>query len=218
MNINIILSNVIIPIIILVIGISLIITLIIKTINNHIVEENRKVKKEETKNKQYKDLDTSIIYKEMNLDKIKDNNADIIKKTMFDMYKALMKAYCNKDKKLLEQLTNKFLYNTYLEKIDKLDKDYELEVIKNITLNDIRILDIKKTKKDYTIKFYLNINCYNYKVDKKSKITMSGYDDRKINQELLIYLQKNETNCFITKITKVGQKVMPKEKKNVKKK
>lgn len=218
MNINIILSNVIIPIIILVIGIILIITLILKTINNHIVEENKKVKKEEEKNQQYKNLDTSLIYKEMNLDKIKDNNADIIKKTMFDMYKALMKAYCNKDKKLLEQLTNKFLYNTYLEKIDKLDKDYELEVIKNITLNDIRILDIKKSKKDYTIKFYLNINCYNYKVDKKSKITMSGYDDRKINQELLIYLQKNETDCLITKITKVGQKVMPKEKKNVKKK
>jgi len=211
MNLSIIISDVIIPIIILVIGGVLVVTLVLKTISTHIKEENKKVRNEEAKSKQYKDIDTSIIYKEMNLDKIKD--ADTIKSSLFDMYKALIKAYCNQDKKLISKYTNKHLYNIYIEKLEELDKNFELEIIKNISLNDIRILEVKKNKSECTIKFYLNINCYNYRVDRKSKLTLSGYDDRKINQELLIYLQKDMDTCVISKITKVGQKTLPKEKK-----
>ena len=101
MNLSIIISDVIIPIIILVIGGVLVVTLVLKTISTHIKEENKKVRSEEAKSKQYKDIDTSIIYKEMNLDKIKD--ADTIKSSLFDMYKALIKAYCNQDKKLISK-------------------------------------------------------------------------------------------------------------------
>ena len=104
------------------------------------------------------------------------------------------------------------------ELIDVLDKNDEAEVIKNITTNDIRILSIKKTKTTCTIKFYLNINCYNYKIDRKTKTTMRGFDDRKINQELLIFLVKKEDECVINKIVKVGQKTLEREKKNGKKK
>lgn len=216
MNLSIIISNVIIPIIILVIGIVLIISLVIKNISSHIKEENKKVRYEEVKFNKYKNIDTTIIYKEMNLDKVKD--ANVIKQTLFDMYKTLIKAYCNQDKNKISKYTSKQLYNFYLEELDKLDKNFELEIIKNITLNDIRILDIKKYKNECVIKFYLNINCYKYRVDKKSKLIMSGYDDRKINQELLVYLQKDNDMCVISKITKVGQKTLEKEKKNVKKK
>ena len=47
---------------------------------------------------------------------------------------------------------------------------------------------------------------------------MRGFDDRKINQELLIFLVKKEDECVINKIVKVGQKTLEREKKNGKKK
>ncbi len=213
MSIKDIIVQVIVPAVSFVLLIVILIYAILKRAQSNIKEENIKVKKIE---ESIPNIDTSIIYKEMDLSKIKD--ADNIKKTLFAMYKEVIKAYTTFDKKTLEKLTSKTLYNNYLELIDVLDKNDEAEVIKNITTNDIRILSIKKTKTTCTIKFYLNINCYNYKIDRKTKTTMRGFDDRKINQELLIFLVKKEDECVINKIVKVGQKTLEREKKNGKKK
>lgn len=213
MSIKDIIVQVIVPAVSFVLLIVILIYAILKRAQSNIKEENIKVKKIE---ESIPNIDTSIIYKEMDLSKIKD--ADNIKKTLFVMYKEIIKAYTTFDKKTLEKLTSKTLYNNYLELIDVLDKNDEAEVIKNITTNDIRILSIKKTKTTCTIKFYLNINCYNYKIDRKTKTTMRGFDDRKINQELLIFLVKKEDECVINKIVKVGQKTLEREKKNGKKK
>ena len=213
MSIKDIIVQVIVPAVSFVLLIVILIYAILKRAQSNIKEENIKVKKIE---ESIPNIDTSIIYKEMDLSKIKD--ADNIKKTLFAMYKEVIKAYTTFDKKTLEKLTSKTLYNNYLELIDVLDKNDEAEVIKNITTNDIRILSIKKTKITCTIKFYLNINCYNYKIDRKTKTTMRGFDDRKINQELLIFLVKKEDECVINKIVKVGQKTLEREKKNGKKK
>lgn len=213
MSIKDIIVQVIVPAVSFVLLIAILIYAILKRAQSNIKEENIKVKKIE---ESIPNIDTSIIYKEMDLSKIKD--ADNIKKTLFAMYKEVIKAYTTFDKKTLEKLTSKTLYNNYLELIDVLDKNDEAEVIKNITTNDIRILSIKKTKTTCTIKFYLNINCYNYKIDRKTKTTMRGFDDRKINQELLIFLVKKEDECVINKIVKVGQKTLEREKKNGKKK
>ena len=213
MSIKDIIVQVIVPAVSFVLLIVILIYAILKRAQSNIKEENIKVKKIE---ESIPNIDTSIIYKEMDLSKIKD--ADNIKKTLFAMYKEVIKAYTTFDKKTLEELTSKTLYNNYLELIDVLDKNDEAEVIKNITTNDIRILSIKKTKTTCTIKFYLNINCYNYKIDRKTKTTMRGFDDRKINQELLIFLVKKEDECVINKIVKVGQKTLEREKKNGKKK
>lgn len=213
MSIKDIIVQVIVPAVSFVLLIVILIYAILKRAQSNIKEENIKVKKIE---ESIPNIDTSIIYKEMDLSKIKD--ADNIKKTLFAMYKEVIKAYTTFDKKTLEKLTSKTLYNNYLELIDVLDKNDEAEVIKNITTNDIRILSIKKTKTTCTIKFYLNINCYNYKIDRKTKTTMRGFDDRKINQELLIFLVKKEDECVINKIVKVGQKILEREKKNGKKK
>ena len=213
MSIKDIIVQVIVPAVSFVLLIVILIYAILKRAQSNIKEENIKVKKIE---ESIPNIDTSIIYKEMDLSKIKD--ADNIKKTLFVMYKEIIKAYTTFDKKTLEKLTSKTLYNNYLELIDVLDKNDEAEVIKNITTNDIRILSIKKTKTTCTIKFYLNINCYNYKIDRKTKTTMRGFDDRKINQELLIFLVKKEDECVINKIVKIGQKTLEREKKNGKKK
>ena len=213
MSIKDIIVQVIVPAVSFVLLIVILIYAILKRAQSNIKEENIKVKKIE---ESIPNIDTSIIYKEMDLSKIKD--ADNIKKTLFAMYKEVIKAYTTFDKKTLEKLTSKTLYNNYLELIDVLDKNDEAEVIKNITTNDIRILSIKKTKTTCTIKFYLNINCYNYKIDRKTKTTMRGFDDRKINQELLIFLVKKEDECVINKIVKIGQKTLEREKKNGKKK
>ena len=213
MSIKDIIVQVIVPAVSFVLLIVILIYAILKRAQSNIKEENIKVKKIE---ESIPNIDTSIIYKEMDLSKIKD--ADNIKKTLVAMYKEVIKAYTTFDKKTLEKLTSKTLYNNYLELIDVLDKNDEAEVIKNITTNDIRILSIKKTKTTCTIKFYLNINCYNYKIDRKTKTTMRGFDDRKINQELLIFLVKKEDECVINKIVKVGQKTLEREKKNGKKK
>lgn len=213
MSIKDIIVQVIVPAVSFVLLIVILIYAILKRAQSNIKEENIKVKKIE---ESIPNIDTSIIYKEMDLSKIKD--ADNIKKTLFAMYKEVIKAYTTFDKKTLEKLTSKTLYNNYLELIDVLDKNDEAEVIRNITTNDIRILSIKKTKTTCTIKFYLNINCYNYKIDRKTKTTMRGFDDRKINQELLIFLVKKEDECVINKIVKVGQKTLEREKKNGKKK
>ena len=201
----------IVPSISLVLLIVIFIYVILKKATDNIKQENKEVKKitENSIN-----IDTSIIYKEMDLSKIKE--ADNIKTTLFEMYKELIKAYTNFDKKKIETLTSKTLYNHYLELLNNLEEKDEAEVYKNITLNDIRILSIRKNKTSATIKFYLNINCYNYKVDKKTKTTMRGFDYRKINQELLIFLVKKEEQCVINKIVKIGQKTLQKEKKNKK--
>ena len=213
MSIKDIIVQVIVPAVSFVLLIVILIYAILKRAQSNIKEENIKVKKIE---ESIPNIDTSIIYKEMDLSKIKD--ADNIKKTLFAMYKEVIKAYTTFDKKTLEKLTSKTLYNNYLELIDVLDKNDEAEVIKNITTNDIRILSIKKTKTTCTIKFYLNINCYNYKIDRKTKTTMRGFDDRKINQELLIFLVKKEDECVINKIVKIRKKTLEREKKNGKKK
>lgn len=211
MDIKDIIVQTIVPSISLVLLIVIFIYVILKKATDNIKQENKEVKKitENSIN-----IDTSIIYKEMDLSKIKE--ADNIKTTLFEMYKELIKAYTNFDKKKIETLTSKTLYNHYLELLNNLEEKDEAEVYKNITLNDIRILSIRKNKTSATIKFYLNINCYNYKVDKKTKTTMRGFDDRKINQELLIFLVKKEEQCVINKIVKIGQKTLQKEKKNKK--
>ena len=215
MNINDIVGGVIIPIVLIIITLVIIVSLLLMTIKNDIKKENLRIKKLEEKNKLYENLDTSIIYKEIDLSKIKD--ANLLKDNMFEIFKTILKSYSNLDNKTLKKLTNNSLYNFYLEKEKKLKENNELEIIKNITLNDIRILDIKKKKNDYSIKFYLCINCYNYNVDDKRKRTMRGYDNRKLKQEYLVYLDKIENNCIVSKIVKVGQKVLEKETKRKKK-
>ena len=214
MNIKNLFVEIIVPITSLCLLLIILFCIIINKISAHINKENKKVKKIEEK--RYPNIDTSIIYKEINLEKIKD--ADSIKRTLYNMYKEIVKIYTSGNCDKLKNLVSNNLYNNYVELNEMLRKNGEVEVIKNINLNDIRILNIKKSKNSCTIKFYLNINCYNYKIDKKSKITMRGFDDRKINQELLIYLVKTDDKCVIDKIVKVGQKTLERDKKNEKKK
>ena len=216
MNVNDIVSGVIIPVILIIITTIIIISLILMTIKNDIRKENAKIKKQEKENKKYDNIDTSIIYKEIDLSKIKD--ADVLKDNVFEMFKTILKAYSNSEDKTLKRLTSDSLYNFYHEKEKKIKDNGEIEIIKNITLDNIRILDIKKKKNDYTIKFYLKINCFNYFVESRRKRTSRGYDDRKIEQEYLIYLDKIDKSCIISKIVKVGQKVLEKEKKEKKRK
>lgn len=215
MNTNDLISEIIIPVILIVITAIIVISIILITIKEGIIKENRKIKKLEENTKKYENIDTSIIYKEIDLSKIKD--ASILKENIFEMFKVILKAYSDFDNKTLKRLTSDSLYKLYLNKQKKLKDDGEIEVIKNISQNDIRILDIKKKKTDYTIKFYLNISCYNYFVDNKKKRTTRGYDDRKLKQEYLIYLDKIDKKVLVSKIVKVGQKVMDKEKKRKKK-
>lgn len=214
MNIKDLFVQVIVPIVSLCLLLIIFITIILNKASISIKKENQKIRKLEEKN--LPNIDTSIIYQEINLEKIKD--ADNIKQILYAMYKEIIKSYTASDSEKLRSLTSNNLYNNYMELIETLKKNGETEVIKNISLNDIRILDIKKTKTTCTIKFYLNINCYDYKIDKKSKVTMRGFDDRKINQELLIYLVKKEDKCVIDKIVKVGQKTLERDKKHGKKK
>ena len=216
MNVNDTVSGIIIPITLIIVTAIIIVSIILMTIRNDIKKENAKIKKQEEKNKKYGNIDTSIIYKEIDLSKIKD--ANILKDNVFEIFKTILKAYSNSENKTLKKLTSESLYNFYQEKEKKLKDNGEIEIIKNVMLNDIRILDIKKKKNDYTIKFYLKINCYNYFVESRRKRTSRGYDDRKIEQEYLIYLDKIDKTCIISKIVKVGQKVLEKEKKEKKRK
>lgn len=215
MNANEIITGVIIPVVLIIITTIIIISVILMTLKDDIRKENIRLKKLEEKNKKYINIDTSIIYKEIDLSKIKD--ADILKDNVFEMFKTILKSYSSMDNKTLKKLTSNALYNQYITKEKKLKDNGETEIIKNITLHDIRILDINKKKNDYTIKFYLNISCYNYNIDTKKKRTMRGFDDRKIKQEYLIYLDKIDKNCIISKVVKVGQKLLNKEKKRNKK-
>lgn len=209
-------TGVILPIVLVVITIVIIISLVLMTIKSTIKKENERVKKQLESDSRYSNIDTSIIYKEIDLSKIKD--ADMLKDNMFEMFKSILKAYSDMDNKSLKKFTGNSLYSFYLEKENKLKNNDETEIIKNIVLNDIRILDIKKKKDDYNIKFYLNINCYNYYVDSKKKRTIRGFDDRKIKQEYLVYLDKIDNKCIVSKVVKVGQKVLEKDKREKKRK
>lgn len=209
-------TGIILPIVLIVITIVIIISLVLMTIKSTIKKENERVKKQLESDSRYSNIDTSIIYKEIDLSKIKD--ADMLKDNMFEMFKSILKAYSDMDNKTLKKFTGNSLYSFYLEKENKLKNNDETEIIKNIVLNDIRILDIKKKKDDYNIKFYLNINCYNYYVDSKKKRTIRGFDDRKIKQEYLVYLDKIDNKCIVSKVVKVGQKVLEKDKREKKRK
>lgn len=209
-------TGIILPIVLIVITIVIIISLVLMTIKSTIKKENERVRKQLESDNRYSNIDTSIIYKEIDLSKIKD--ADMLKDNMFEMFKSILKAYSDMDNKTLKKFTGNSLYSFYLEKENKLKNNDETEIIKNIVLNDIRILDIKKKKDDYNIKFYLNINCYNYYVDSKKKRTIRGFDDRKIKQEYLVYLDKIDNKCIVSKVVKVGQKVLEKDKREKKRK
>ena len=87
MSIKDIIVQVIVPAVSFVLLIVILIYAILKRAQSNIKEENIKVKKIE---ESIPNIDTSIIYKEMDLSKIKD--ADNIKKTLVAMYKEVIKA------------------------------------------------------------------------------------------------------------------------------
>lgn len=195
-----------------IIGVVLLLTVVLKIVSKNINTSRLNEKKEMEKYKKYNNIDTSIIYKEMDLNKI--DNHEELKNTLFDMFKNVLKAYTKLDYNELKRLTNDVVYMQYYDKIKELKDRREVKVIKNVNLDDIRILDVKNSKGSVTIKFYLNITSYSYTIDKKLKFVRSGFDDRRVKQEYLVSLEGTNEDLVISNITKIGQRVLKKESKN----
>ena len=219
MDTNELIDEVIVPIILIVLIFAIIIRVILTSIENDLKrrKEYKKKKEKENNTKNNKiptNINPNITYKEIDLSKIKDT--DILKDNVFKIFTKMLIAYSNKDNETLKKLTNDSLYKTYLNKQNKLSTNNQLEIIKDIVLKEIKILDIKKKKEDYNLKFYIKLSCYNYFTNLKRKKVIRGSNKQKVEQEYLVYLDKIDKNCTISKVVKVCEKLI-KKKKNVKK-
>lgn len=137
----------------------------------------------------YQDVDTSKITKI-------DPNLDIskLKTKIFNIYKDIQIAWMNFDTDTIRKLTTDELYNMYSSQLETLKLKKQKNIMKDITLEDIKVIDIKKENNIITLSVYLKIKCYDYVIKESTGETVRGRKREKINIEYVLSFVKSSIN------------------------
>lgn len=136
------------------------------------------------------------VFSKYNLDK------DKLKKDLFNKYVDIIDNWVNENSYVLGEYVDKDLYNIYLEEksISELNKKKTIE--KNLSLDDIKIINIEEKDNKLVINVDLKIELYKYVINKNDKV-LRGFKDRKIKEELLLSFIVNNNDYILCKKTKV---------------
>ena len=146
------------------------------------------------------ELDDEIISK-YKIDK------ESFKKMVYDKYVLIQKDWMNFNYQGLEKNLTNELYNTYMMQLDVLKLKNQKNIMKDFELIDVKIINIKEENNLLNIETYLNVEMYDYVIDKDEKV-IRGSNTHKINIEYLItFVKKSDNKDNIMKCPNCGASV-----------
>lgn len=142
-----------------------------------------------TKSSNYKDIDIQKITSiDSNLNPLE------FKSEAFNIYKDIQTAWMEFDTDTIRKLTTDEIYNMYSSQLETLKLKGQKNIMKDITLEDAKIINIKKEDKIITIDVYLKVKCYDYVIKEKTDETVRGKDNQKIIIEYVLSFVKSSIN------------------------
>ena len=142
-----------------------------------------------TKSNNYQDIDISKI-KEID----PTLNAAEFKMKAFNIYRDLQTAWMNFETDTIRKLTTDEIYNMYSSQLETLKLKKQKNIMSDITLEEVKIIDIKKENNVITINTYLRIKCYDYVIKEATGETVRGKNNQKIIIEYVLSFVKSSVN------------------------
>lgn len=145
-------------------------------------------------------LDVNNGMSSIDLKKIDANiNADKLMMNLYDTYLEFIEKL-NKNDKNFDGILDGFIKEFYEKKVDIYKSKNHFEITDNIELVNYSILEYNKEK----IKFRVNITCFNYKISKEKVI--SGSNIERVDQIFILTYNKSKKSWLISNIEKVFEK------------
>lgn len=137
-------------------------------------------------------------YQDTSIQKIKEvdptlNIADF-KSRAFNIYKDIQTAWMNFDTDTIRKLTTDEIYNMYTSQLETLKLKKQKNIMKDITLEESKIIDIKKQNNVITVSVYMRVKCYDYVIKEATNETVRGKDKEKIIIEYVLSFVKSSIN------------------------
>lgn len=137
-------------------------------------------------------------YEELSQTKIAsvDPTINIItfKSKVFDIYKDIQIAWMNFDTDTIRKLTTDEIYNMYKSQLETLKLKGQKNIMKDITLEEAKVIDIKKVNNIITVNVYMRVKCYDYVVKEEPWQIVRGRDKQKVIIEYVLSFVKSSTN------------------------
>ena len=112
----------------------------------------------------------------------------------FDIYKNIQTAWMNFDTDTIRKLTTDEIYNMYSSQLETLKLKDQKNIMKDIMLEEAKIIDIKKENNVITVNVYMRVICYDYVIKESTGETVRGKDKQKIIIEYVLSFVKSSVN------------------------
>jgi len=126
----------------------------------------------------------------------------------FEIYKNIQTAWMNFDTDTIRNLTTDELYNMYSSQLDTLKLKGQKNIMKDILLEEVKIVNIKNENKVFSIDVYLRVNCYDYVIKESTNEVLRGRDKQKLVIEYLITYVKTSDKNKKTKCPNCGAEII----------
>jgi len=123
-----------------------------------------------------------------------DVNMDEFKTYAYNIYKVIQTAWMNFDTDTIRKFTTDEIYNMYSSQLETLKLKHQKNIMKNFECIDTKIIGINKENGLITINVYLRVKCLDYVINEKTKKTVRGFDNRRMDIEYELTFVKSETN------------------------
>lgn len=177
------------PVVAVIVAIVIIIIIFSITNKNNRNKPNSGGRSTPTKSNNYEDISPSKIVEVDEAINIAD-----LKSKAFTIYKDIQTAWMNFDTDTIRKLATDEIYNMYSSQLETLKLKGQKNIMKDITLEEAKIIDIKKVNNIITVSVYLRVKCYDYVIKEATGETVRGKDKQKIIIEYVISLVKSAVN------------------------
>ncbi len=137
-------------------------------------------------------------YKDISVQKISKVDPDLnqaeFKSEAFNIYKDIQTAWMDFDTDKIRKLTTDEIYNMYSSQLETLKLKGQKNIMKDITLEEAKIIDIKEVNNIITTDVYLRVKCYDYVIKEKTGETVRGKESQKIVIEYVLSFVKSAVN------------------------
>lgn len=137
----------------------------------------------------YKYIDISKI---MNVDP--NFNIYEFKNKVFSIYRDIQTAWMDFDYNTIRILTTDEIYNMYITQLETLKLKKQKNIMKDISLEEVKIINVNKNSNIITIDAYLRVKCYDYVIKESTGETVRGNNKNKIIIEYVLTFVKSSVN------------------------
>ena len=141
------------------------------------------IEKEKQKNAELTEEKIHSVDPNLNIAKFKENS--------FKIYRAIQIAWMNFDYTNLKKLTTAELYSIYESQLKTLSLKKQKNIMKDIHLNNVKIMDIEKIDNNIYIKVSMIVNMYDYIINTVTNDVIRGTDRNKLEVEYIITYVKS---------------------------